>query len=66
MTILRILLTRPESDALRTAARLTALGHRVLIDSLIAIELVAVAPCVTETDAGAAASVKLGVTGPLG
>jgi len=42
VTILRILLTRPEPDALRTAARLTALGHRVLIDSLIAIELVAI------------------------
>jgi uroporphyrinogen-III synthase len=42
MTILRILLTRPSSDAARTAARLTALGHRVLIDSLIAIEPVAI------------------------
>lgn len=42
MTILRILLTRPEPDAARTAALLTALGHRVLIDSLITIEPVAI------------------------
>ena len=40
--ILRILLTRPEPDAARTAALLIALGHHVLIDSLITIELVTI------------------------
>ncbi len=42
MTILRILLTRPEPDTARTAARLARLGHRVLIDSLLMIEPVAI------------------------
>lgn len=41
MRNLRILLTRPKPDAARTAARLLALGHRVLIDPLLAIEPVA-------------------------
>jgi uroporphyrinogen-III synthase len=42
VTRLRILLTRPEPDAERTAARLARLGHHVLIDSLLTIEPVAI------------------------
>ena len=35
---LHILVTRPEPDASRTAARLAVRGHRVLVDPLLAIE----------------------------
>jgi uroporphyrinogen-III synthase len=42
VTTLRILLTRPEPDAARTAARLARLGHHVLIDSLLMTEPVAI------------------------
>jgi uroporphyrinogen-III synthase len=41
---MRLLLTRPEPDALRTAAALRALGHEVVIASLLRIEAVADAP----------------------
>ena len=40
MNHLRVLLTRPEPDAERSAARLARLGHHALIDSLLTIELV--------------------------
>ncbi len=36
---MRILVTRPEPDASRTAARLRARGHRVVIDPVLAIEM---------------------------
>ncbi len=35
---MRILLTRPEPDAARTAAKLRAAGHEVTVDSLLTIE----------------------------
>lgn len=35
---MRILLTRPQADAVRTAARLAGLGHEAVIDSLLTIE----------------------------
>jgi uroporphyrinogen-III synthase len=35
---LRVLVTRPASDAARTASRIAALGHHAIIDPLIAIE----------------------------
>ncbi|HLL26414.1 MAG TPA: uroporphyrinogen-III synthase [Xanthobacteraceae bacterium] len=41
---MRILVTRPEPDAAKTAARLRAAGHAVLIDSLLVIEPVAFDP----------------------
>jgi uroporphyrinogen-III synthase len=36
---LRVLVTRPRFDALRTAKRLSALGHETIIDSVIEIEV---------------------------
>jgi uroporphyrinogen-III synthase len=39
---LRVLITRPEPDASRTAERLARVGHEVLIDSLLSIEPFAV------------------------
>lgn len=41
---MRVLVTRPEHDAARTAERLSALGHEAVIDSLLRIEPVAFAP----------------------
>lgn len=41
---MRILVTRPEPDAARTAAKLSAAGHEVAVDSLLAIEPVAFDP----------------------
>jgi len=35
---MRILVTRPEADALRTAKRLKALGHEAVVDPLLKIE----------------------------
>jgi uroporphyrinogen-III synthase len=42
VTPVRILITRPEPDASRTGARLTALGHSVLIDPLLTLEPAAI------------------------
>lgn len=39
---MRVLVTRPEPDATRTAARLVALGHQVWLSPLLTIEPVAV------------------------
>ena len=41
---MRVLLTRPEPDAARTAARLNAAGHEAVVDSLLTIEPVAFDP----------------------
>ena len=41
---MRVLVTRPEPDAARTAAKLSAAGHEVVVDSLLAIEPVAFDP----------------------
>jgi uroporphyrinogen-III synthase len=41
---MRILVTRPEPDAARTAAKLRAAGHEAVVDSLLAIEPVAFEP----------------------
>ena len=41
---MRILVTRPEPDAARTAATLRAAGHQVSVDSLLAVEPVAFDP----------------------
>jgi uroporphyrinogen-III synthase len=35
---MRVLVTRPREDAIRTAAKLTALGHEVILDPLFVIE----------------------------
>ncbi len=40
---MRILVTRPEPDAARTAEKLRAAGHQVTVDSLLAVEPVAFA-----------------------
>lgn len=39
---MRVLVTRPEPDAARTAARLAELGHQVLLSPLLTIEPVAI------------------------
>jgi uroporphyrinogen-III synthase len=41
---MRVLVTRPEPDAARIAARLSAAGHEVVVDSLLMIEPVAFDP----------------------
>jgi uroporphyrinogen-III synthase len=41
---MRILVTRPEPDAARTAAKLRAAGHEVAVDSLLTIEAIAFEP----------------------
>jgi uroporphyrinogen-III synthase len=41
---MRILVTRPEPDAARTASHLRAAGHEVVVDSLLAIEPIAFDP----------------------
>jgi uroporphyrinogen-III synthase len=41
---MRILVTRPEPDAARTAAKLRAAGHEATVDSLLAIEPIAFDP----------------------
>lgn len=40
---MRVLVTRPQPDAARTAARLAALGHEAIVAPLLAVEPVAVA-----------------------
>ena len=35
---MRVLVTRPREDAVRTAAKLTALGHEAIVDPLFVIE----------------------------
>jgi uroporphyrinogen-III synthase len=35
---MRVLVTRPETDSVRTAARLAALGHEAVIDSVFSVE----------------------------
>ena len=42
MKAMRVLVTRPEPDAARTAARLKELGHEAVIEPLLAIEPVAI------------------------
>jgi uroporphyrinogen-III synthase len=41
---MRILVTRPEPDAARTAVKLRAAGHEVAVDSLLTIEAIAFEP----------------------
>jgi len=41
---MRILVTRPEPDAARTASQLRAAGHEVVVDSLLTIEPIAFDP----------------------
>src|SRR5271169_892232 len=41
---MRVLVTRPEPDAARTAEKLRAAGHEVAVDSLLTIEPVAFDP----------------------
>ena len=41
---MRVLVTRPEPDAARTAETLRAAGHEVTVDSLLAIEAIAFEP----------------------
>jgi uroporphyrinogen-III synthase len=53
---MRILITRPEPDAARTAETLRAAGHEVTVDSLLAVEPVAFAAPAGECAALAATS----------
>jgi len=53
---MRILVTRPEPDAARTAATLRAAGHQVSVDSLLAVEPVAFDPPPGEFAAAAVTS----------
>ena len=53
---MRILVTRPEPDAARTAETLRAAGHEVTIDSLLAVEPVAFAAPAGEFAAAAVTS----------
>ena len=53
---MRILVTRPERDAARTAEKLVALGHQVMIDPVLTIEPVAFEPPAGTFDAIAVTS----------
>lgn len=53
---MRILVTRPERDAARTAEKLVALGHQVMIDPVLTIEPVAFEPLAGTFDAIAVTS----------
>lgn len=47
---MRVLVTRPEADALRTAKRLKALGHEVVVDPLLTIEVMKFEPITDRYD----------------
>jgi len=53
---MRVLVTRPEQDARRTAERLRTLGHEAAIDSVLAIEAVPFEPVTGRFDAVAITS----------